>query len=103
MSKLGIDTNSNVIQAMKQGTVQNVTYTGTAGLSSAFNGATTLIRLCSDQDCFYLIASSPTATTSNGSRLPAGVVDFVPVLPGQKISVVQSTAGGTLNITEGSP
>lgn len=88
-------------QAITQGAVQPITYTGTAGLSAAVGVSTTLVRLVSSSDCFVLIGAAPVATSSNGSLLPAGVVEYFGITPGQKVSVVQSSASGTLNITEG--
>lgn len=101
MSKLYVDANGNVIQAIRQGVVQNIAYTGTQGRSAAFADSTTIIRIVADTACFYLLGKTPTATTSNGTLLPAGAVEYVPVNPGDKISAIQSSAGGTLNITEG--
>lgn len=102
MSVLGRDSNGNTIQAMKQGAVKNVDFDAHTE-SSAFQANTSLLRLCCDQDCYYLIAAAPVATTSNGTLLPAGAIDFVPVQAGQsfKISAIKKTAAGRLNITEG--
>lgn len=55
-----------------------------------------------DSDAFYLIGGSAvTATTTNGTRIPANVVKYIGVNPGQQISFIQSTAGGNANITAG--
>lgn len=110
MSQLGIQMvpgpNSTIIrdnsfQAMFQGVVSNVSYTATAGQSATFGANTSLIRIVATSDCYYLIGANPTATTANGSFLPLGVIEFPAVLPGQKISVLQSSASGSLNITQG--
>lgn len=92
--------NGGTLQAVGQGTVLNVAYTGTAAQSAAFGAATDLVRLCASSLCFYLVGANPTATTSNGSRLPADTVEYVRVNPGQKISVIRSASDGTLNIVE---
>lgn len=100
MSRLPLDDNGNAIQANGQGLVQNVSYTGTAGQSAAVGTGTTLVRLCASTLCWYLLGANPTATTSNGSRLPADAVDFVKIQPGHKISVIRDASSGSLNITE---
>ena len=40
------------------------------------------------------------ATTSNGPLLPANTIEYVIVNPGQKLSVIQNSATGALNVTE---
>lgn len=92
------------IPTVMQSTVQNVSYTGTAGASNAIAaneapGRTCTVRLCATSDCFYLVSAAATAaTTTNGSLLPAGLIEYIRVANGQTISVVQSSAGGSLNI-----
>jgi hypothetical protein len=97
--------------ASRQGTVQNVAYTGTAGTTTNPLGAETYqVRLSATSCCFYLItetANVVAATTSNGTFLQAGFIDYAIVSPGQKISVIQAATNGlvtgtagTLNIVE---
>lgn len=89
-----------VVQATYQGNVQNVSYTSSAAASSAFGTNTSVIRLLATTDCYYLVGTNPTATSSNGSRLPAGVVERIAVNPGDKISAIRVSSDGSLNITE---
>lgn len=86
----------------RQSTVQNVAYTGTAGTITNVLGAQTFrVRLLTTSDAWVLIANGTTAaTTSNGSYLPAKSAEYFTCSPGQKVSAVQDTAGGTLNVTE---
>ena len=102
MSKLGQDSNGNVVQAIRQGTVQAVAYTATHAESAAFGAATTIIYICATTACYVLVSTAGTAaTSSNGTLLPALVPMMFIVNPGQKISAVRSTADGTLSVTEG--
>ena len=101
MAKLVYDQSGEPIQALYQGTVQNVSIAATSAKSAAFGGITQTIRIVADVDCFYLIGADPTASSSNGSELPAGVVEIVGVKPGQKIAVIRKATDGNLNITEG--
>lgn len=64
---------------------QKVTFTGTAGASAAFGVKTKFIRLHCDAACSYSV--SGTATTSN-ARLPADVIEYFGVQPGQVLSVI---------------
>lgn len=106
MSQLASDSKSlagggRPIQSIYNGTVQNVSYTATHAESNAFADATTVIRIVATTACFYLISKAGTAaSTTNGSFLPANVIEYPQVCRGDKISVVRSSADGSLNITE---
>ena len=90
---------------------QNISYTGTAGTSTPVPSYDTNkrfinVRLVASTDCYYLIvanklplATTTVATTSVGSLLPLGAIEYLRVPVGAMISVIQSTAGGTLNVT----
>ena len=97
----------------RQGTVQVVPYTGTAAaLSNPFGPQTVQIRLTANSACHYLVSggnaqAATAATVSNGSFLPANVIEFVTVTGGQTLSVIQAATNGlitatagTLNVTE---
>ena len=60
---------------------------------------TTIIRLVSTTDCHIRFDGTPTATTSQ-MYLPASVVEYFRVTPGQKVAVIQRAAGGNLYVTE---
>lgn len=87
-------------QAITQGVIQNISYTATHAESAAFGAGTTLVRLVATSDCYFLCGTAPVATTSNGTLLPSGAIEYFGVTPGQKISFIQSSAGGACNITE---
>jgi len=81
-------------------TTQNVAYTGTAGTTSTAIGlGVQRVRVVCTTDAFVKVAVSPTATTSD-----AYVVGLTPeyftCAPGEKVSAVQVSAGGTLYVTE---
>jgi hypothetical protein len=90
--------------AARQGTVQNVAVSGSSATSAnGFGSQTYLVRLSATTACFYLVSENANvvaATASNGSLLPANWVETIQVSPGEKISVIQSTAAGSLNVTE---
>lgn len=76
---------------------------GAASAQSAIFGARTFeIRVVSTTACHINIGSNPTAaaTDNNGIYLPANVVEYLHVTPGQRLAVIQDTAGGTLCVAE---
>jgi hypothetical protein len=82
------------------GTVQSASYTDTAGtIANGVGPQTYKVRVVCTSDAFIVIDNSPTATTS-GTFMPAGEVEYFTITPGQKVSAVQSTDAGTLNVTE---
>jgi len=94
---------------MRQGPVQNFTLTATSQLSSPVGSQTYRVSLaCSSTGigmggAYILFGDSTgiTASSTNGTLIPAPwQSDFV-VTPGQRLALVEaSTAHGTLSLTE---
>lgn len=94
----------------RQGAVQVIAYSTAATITNAFGSETYQIRLSANSACHYLVSEAANvvaATVTNASFLPANVIEYVTVTPGQKISVIQAATGGlvtgtagTLNVTE---
>ena len=81
-------------------TNQTVSVSGTsAAVTNAFGTSTTIIRLVSTTDCFIKFGATPTAVATD-MLLPANVVEYFGATPGVKIAALQSTAAGTLYVTE---
>lgn len=82
------------------GTHQSVAYTATAGtITNAVAEQTYKVRLVCTTDAYVKVGNAPTATTSD-PIFPAGAVEYVTITPGQKVSAVQVSSGGTLSVTE---
>jgi hypothetical protein len=82
------------------GTHQNIAYTGTAGtIANVIGQGVYKVRVCATSACYIAIGSSPTATTS-GIYMPADTVEYFTCSPGEKVSAIQLSAGGTLHVTE---
>jgi len=82
------------------GTHQSAAYTTTAGtITSAVGSQTYKVRIVCTTDAFVKVGDAPTATASD-PLFPANSVEYVTITPGQKVSAVQSAAGGTLHVTE---
>jgi hypothetical protein len=61
---------------------------------------TSHVRLVATSDCFVVFGANPTAAAATGMLLVAMTPEYFWVSPGEKLAVIQSSAAGTLNITE---
>lgn len=79
-----------------------VTVNSTSAQSAAFGDNTSEIRVVSTTNCHINIGQNPTAaaTDDNGIYLPANVIEYYHVSPGQRVAVIQDTAGGTLCVSQ---
>jgi hypothetical protein len=100
---LPADKFNNSIQAMRIGVTQSVTFSLTSAVTTnALSKNTIIVRLVSTSDCFVKITTgTPTATPAD-MFLPAGVPEYIGVdgFNTLKVAAIQSTAGGTLYVTE---
>ena len=82
------------------GTHQSVAYTGTAGvITNAVGSQTRAVMVTVTTAAHIRLGSAPTATTSD-PFLVANTPYKIQISPGEKVSAVQSAAGGTLYVTE---
>lgn len=82
------------------GTHQSVAYTGTAGtITSAVGTGTHKVRVLVTTAAYIQIAKDPTATTSH-TYMAADSAEYFTISPGEKVSAVQVSSGGTLHVTE---
>ena len=79
------------------GVTQNVSYTGTAGVTTNAVNAD-VVRLCATTACYVKVGAAPTATTSD-MYLPANQAEKFFITPGFKVSAIQASAGGTISVT----
>jgi hypothetical protein len=72
-------------------------------LPNAFGSETFQVRLSATAACFYLITEGTApvpATNANAAYLPANVIEYVTVTPGQKLSAIDAGTAGSLTVTE---
>lgn len=100
MSVLARDSNGNVVYVIAPGVVQKITTSGTTAPSAAFGTNTTIIRICCTAAVHYTLGAAPVADATM-TYLPANVVEYIGVVPGQKIAFIQDSAGGFAFVTEG--
>lgn len=70
---------------------QKVSYTGTAGRSSAFNAKTRFIGITSPGIFSYLVGGSTVTATTDHFRVPADQIMFMAVQPSSFISAITNT------------
>jgi hypothetical protein len=81
-------------------THQSVAYTGTAGvIANAVGSQTNVVRILVTSAAHVAFGAAPSATTSD-MLMAANVPETFVITPGQKVSAVQASAGGTLHVTE---
>lgn len=78
---------------------QELTVGAASVQSAAFNANTTYIRLATTTACRFLVGRNPTALATS-AYLPANAVEYFGVNPGDKVAVIQDTAGGKITVTE---
>lgn len=86
------------------GTKQTASYTGTAGtITNVLGSETYRVRVICTTDAYVLNVDGPAfaaVTTATGAYLPALQVEYLTVTPGQKVSAIQVSTGGTLEVIE---
>jgi hypothetical protein len=83
------------------GTSDVVTYTSSSVQSAAFGAQTHEIRVVCTSNAWINIGENPTASAGDGSIfMPAGLVEYFHVSPGQKVAVIQDSSGGNLVVAE---
>lgn len=83
------------------GTTQNVAYTGTAGTIT--NGISTgiyKVRVMVTTDAFVKVVDTGSVATTSDMYLVAFSPEYFTCSPGQKVSAIQVSSGGTLYATE---
>jgi hypothetical protein len=76
-----------VIRLDERVTYQTVSFTGTAGVSAAFDSDTSIITISADADCALAVGADPEAETTD-FPLAADTLLDLEVQPGQKISAI---------------
>lgn len=93
------DDESRPVPAIFPGAASKVLIGAASAQSGAFGSSTGLIRIACSVGCFIAIGANPVAD-SNSLFLPAGMVEYFGVSPGQKIAVIQNTEAGFLSVVE---
>ena len=83
------------------GVTDHLLITATSIQSAAIGANIHDVRIVSSVACFVNIGQDPTAAGSdnNGFYLPAGVVEYFHVSPGQKVAIVRDSADGFATVS----
>jgi hypothetical protein len=94
------DDNGQIMPVVKFAASQGVSYDASVQ-STAVSANATVIRVVATTDCHIQIGVNPTATTSS-AFLPAGVVEYIGIKPGDKVAAIKRSGGsaGQLFVTE---
>jgi hypothetical protein len=87
------------LQTVRPQNEQVAAYTGTPGNSTVFDNTYQTVRIQATTLCHYKVGPAAVAAVTD-NPLSAGVFEYVKVRPGDRISVIQSAAGGNLHIAK---
>lgn len=97
---MGRDTRSSTLRWNKL--TDYITVGAASAQSAVWSATTEEIRVVCTAACHINIGENPTAaaTDNNGFYLPANVVEYFHVTPGQRLAVIQDSGAGVLSVSE---
>jgi hypothetical protein len=87
--------------ASRIGATQTIAYDASAAIANAFGSETFQLRLVANSACCYRIGDGAQTATTADTLLPANVIDYVIVSPGQRISAIKAATNGLVTATAG--
>jgi hypothetical protein len=87
--------------ASRVGTTQTIAFDASTAITNSFGPETYQLRLAADSACCFRIGDGPQTATAADVFLPAGVIDYVIVNPGQRISAIKAATNGLVTATAG--
>jgi hypothetical protein len=87
--------------ASRAGVTQAIAFDSSTAIANAFGPETYQLRLVSNAACCYRIGDGAQTATNADSFLPANVIEYVIVSPGQRISVIKAATNGLVTATAG--
>lgn len=82
------------------GTAQEIAIGVASAASAPFAAQTRQIRVAATSACRIAVGDGTPVATATDAYLPANQVEYIQVTPGQRIAVIQETAGGKLSVAE---
>src|SRR6201991_4364007 len=83
------------------GITQTIAYDASVAITNAFDPGTYQLRLVADSACCYRIGDGAQTATSADTFLPANMIEYVIVSPGQRISAIKAATNGLVTATAG--
>jgi hypothetical protein len=84
------------------GVTQTIAFDGSSTVASVFGSETYQVRLVANSACCFRIGNGTQTATTADAFLPANVVEYVIVSPGQSISAIKAATSGLVTATPGS-
>ena len=85
----------------RAGATQTIAFDTSAAIANAFGPETFQLRLVANAACCFRIGDGAQTATITDTFLPANVIDYVIVSPGQRISAVKAASNGLVTATAG--
>jgi hypothetical protein len=82
------------------GAAQDVITGAASAASAAFGSQTRQIRVSATAACRILVGDGTPTAGATDAYLPANVVEYLDVTPGQRIAAIQEAVAGKLSVTE---
>ena len=80
---------------------QTIAFDGSVGATNPFGGQSYQIRLSANAACNYRIGDGAQTATAADPFLPANVIEYVEVTPGQRIAALKAATNGLVTATAG--
>jgi hypothetical protein len=87
--------------ASRVGITQTIAYDSSVAATNAFGVETYQLRLVADSACCYRIGDGAQTATNADTYLPANVIEYVIVTPGQRIAAIKTATNGLVTATVG--
>ena len=87
-------------ESSRLGAMQEVAIGAASAASTAFGTQTYQVRLAATSACRIRIGDGTPTALATDAYLSANWVEYFTCTPGQKVSVIQESAGGKLSVTE---
>ena len=83
------------------GGTQTIAFDANAAIANVFGPETYQLRLVADSACCYRVGDGAQTATTADTYLPANVIEYVIVSPGQSISAIKAATNGLVTATAG--
>lgn len=87
--------------ASRVGISQTIAFDSSVAVTNAFGVETYQLRLAANAACCYRIGDGAQTATIADTYLPANVVEYVIVSPGQRIAAIKAATNGLVTATAG--
>jgi hypothetical protein len=83
------------------GGTQTIAFDASAAIANVFGPETYQLRLVADSACCYRVGDGVQTATTSDAYLPANMIEYVIVSPGQSISAIKAATNGLVTATAG--